>query len=130
MRDIRHIVIHHSGNVCTVEGIRELHVNKKGWDDIGYHFMIDELGNTHTGRDIEIVGAHVSNHNKHSIGICLLGNFDEKEVPTAQLKGLKEMVGHLMITFELNKPDVSLHRDFPSVKKSCPGKNITKEMLF
>ena len=130
MREIKTIVIHHSGNADTPEKIRNLHINIKGWEDIGYHFMIDREGKLLRGRNLETVGAHVYGYNEDSIGVCLLGNLDKENAKEKQLEMLRRLIGMLCKEFDLNNKNIRLHRDFPNVTKSCPGKNISRELIL
>ena len=130
MREIKTIVIHHSGNTDTVENIRKLHVETNGWDDIGYHFMIDRKGSLILGRETEKAGAHVYGYNEDSIGVCLLGNFDKETLNEKQLKMLNWLINMLLNEFSLSKEDVKFHRDFPDVNKSCPGGNVNKDIFI
>ena len=123
------IVIHHSGNADSVDKIRDLHVNKNGWDDIGYHFMISREGEVFIGRAVDVIGAHVQGHNSDSIGICLIGNFDREEPCEHQLNALEKLIGRLMEDFLLESDCIKLHRDL-NPEKSCPGRNISKEKIL
>lgn len=75
-RRIDGIVIHCSDNLptskVTVEDIDREH-RRRGWNGIGYHFVILPDGTIETGRQLEIPGAHVSGYNNHTIGICYIG---------------------------------------------------------
>lgn len=85
MRAIDLIVIHCSATDPSrdigVDEIREMHVAGKGWQDIGYHFVIRRNGIIEIGRDIDIPGAHARGHNQRSVGICLVGGVDEECYP-------------------------------------------------
>jgi len=50
--------------------------NGNGWTDIGYHFVITRGARVEVGRSVVIPGAHTKGHNKHSIGICMVGGMD------------------------------------------------------
>lgn len=52
--------------------IRDWHL-AKGWQDIGYHFVIRRDGTLETGRPQDSVGSHVKGYNGVSVGICLVG---------------------------------------------------------
>jgi hypothetical protein len=58
----KRIVIHHSAldskkNVLEeVEGVRDFHVGKRGFDDIAYHFLIGKNGEIFEGRPIDRLG--------------------------------------------------------------------------
>ena len=54
------------------EEINKWHKNR-GFDTIGYHFVITRNGDIQDGRDISREGAHASRVNGTSIGVALVG---------------------------------------------------------
>lgn len=82
MRNITEIIIHCSATEPdwwagrSTDDIRDefrrWHKGR-GWTDIGYHQVIGRDGTTAAGRPYAQIGAHVKNHNRNSIGICLVG---------------------------------------------------------
>ncbi|HEY8909018.1 MAG TPA: peptidoglycan recognition family protein [Desulfosporosinus sp.] len=136
------IVIHHtaspievrrSGKNVPVDAamIREWH-KTKGWSDIGYHFIIMPDGRCEEGRPLYRPGAHcsVGNRNFIGIGLCLVGNFSETEVPDAQLVGAVNKVVQLMEAFKLGIKGVELHRDVPGAATECPGRHFPADVLL
>ena len=75
-RRINRIVVHctatEEGKDYTVDWIRRVH-KKKGWSDIGYHYVIYRDGSLHEGRDINLVGTHARGYNTGSIGVVYVG---------------------------------------------------------
>lgn len=60
---------------------------------IGYHYVIDLSGEVWSGRDLNEIGAHVSNFNSRSVGICLVGGAEREARYTAkQWSSLREVV--------------------------------------
>jgi N-acetyl-anhydromuramyl-L-alanine amidase AmpD len=77
MRTIDTIVQHYSATFAEsqdigVEEIARWH-RARGFDTIGYHYVVRLDGTIETGRPIEKFGAHAPAVNKHSIGICYVG---------------------------------------------------------
>jgi N-acetyl-anhydromuramyl-L-alanine amidase AmpD len=70
------IVVHCSATRATLDiGVREItqwHI-QRGFDTVGYHYVIRRNGELETGRRESAIGAHVRGHNSNSIGICLAG---------------------------------------------------------
>ncbi len=139
--DWQKIVIHHSASPTEVRRsgktlpvnaamIREWH-QTKGWSDIGYHFVIMPDGRCAEGRPINRPGAHckVGHRNSSGIGICLVGNFSETEVPEVQLVGLVNKVVQLLVDFHLNLGDVELHRDVSGANTECPGRYFPTDVF-
>jgi N-acetylmuramoyl-L-alanine amidase len=57
-------------------------MDTNGWIDIGYNFLVGEDGNIYEGRGWNNVGAHATNWNSKSIGICVIGDFTGKPMRT------------------------------------------------
>jgi hypothetical protein len=125
--------VHRSGKTVPVDAaiIREWH-KTEGWSDIGYHFVIMPDGSCENGRPLNRPGAHCNFGHRNSIGIgvCLVGNFSEAEVPEAQLSGLVNKVVQLLTVYKLKVEDVELHRDVPRVETECPGRYFPADVLM
>jgi N-acetylmuramoyl-L-alanine amidase len=115
-----------------VEDLRKWH-KAKGWDDVGYHFVITRAGKVQPGRDEKTVGAHVEGFNGRSIGICLVGGVseddftkDENNFTPLQMTALH----NLLLSLRKRYPGAVIqgHRDFPNVRKACPSFDV-KEWL-
>ena len=133
MRKINKIIIHCSdtfeGVNWTVDDIRSWHI-KRGWLDIGYHYVIYLDGSIHRGRNEDVVGAHCVGYNSHSIGICYVGG---KEKGTGKTKDTrtpaqKESLIRLLIELVCRYPDAEIlgHRDLAPDRK-CPGFDAKEE---
>ena len=84
MRFINLIVVHCSATRCdrcyTEHDLTTDHL-RRGFSGAGYHFYIRKNGDIKTLRPIGQPGAHVKNHNAHSVGICYEGGLDERGHP-------------------------------------------------
>lgn len=117
-RKISLIVLHCTATKAsqrvTVEDIDRWH-RKRGWDGCGYHIVVYQDGSIHYGRPLAQKGAHVENHNAHSIGVCYVGGLREEIDP----------INHKLLTInpcdtrtEVQKTTLraimeQLHRDYP-----------------
>ena len=83
MTTIDAIIIHCSatkaGQDLRAKDIDRMH-RARGFNQIGYNFVIDLDGTVESGRPLSIDGAHCNtkgfsglSYNKHSIGICYIG---------------------------------------------------------
>jgi len=94
------IVLHCSGVGPNVhQDIRDVDAyhKSKGWKGIGYHEYVRRDGTVQHGRPVEVAGAHVVGHNKHSIGICYEGGLDADGVKAdtrtpEQIRALRQLV--------------------------------------
>lgn len=125
--EVNKIIVHCSDTEGgSMEAIRNYHVNVRGWEDIGYHFVIDngsgaEDGMIQIGRPESEQGAHCLHENHDSIGICLVG---ETSFTSAQMYSLKLLCQSLMKKYKLDFTKVTGHYEWPSGKfqgKTCPN---------
>ena len=129
--------------------IYQFHRYTRGWDDIGYNFVIDLFGRIWEARkggiDQAVVGAQAGAYNKVSTGVAVLGTFDSVLPTGAALGALKRLLAWKLslhgvptsgrVTVEVNPaaafytpfkpgahvslPRVAGHRDGDST--ACPG---------
>lgn len=107
----------------TVTDIRSWHI-QRGWEDIGYHYVIYKDGSVHEGRPLEMIGAHCENDNHNSVGICLCGR---ENFPKEQLDALRKLLFQLMEVWLLTPDAIFGHRDRASGKaqgKTCPNFDV------
>ncbi len=128
----KYIIIHHS---ATEEGnaydFHKLH-RRKGWNLIGYDFVIDNGTGGKIDGQIEasprwikqIDGAHcrASNMNSKGIGVCLVGNFSKDKVSARQMDSLVHLVDTLRKYYKIPKDHIMGHGQVPGARTECPGK--------
>lgn len=123
---VDYLVVHHSdsGDVSaiTIDGWHRA----KGYTGIGYHYVIRADGSVEKGRPDNKRGAHALNHNYHSLGIVLAGDFTNKAPETEQMDALVDLLIDLRGKFPAAR--VVRHKDLSST--SCPGDSFPwDEML-
>ena len=128
-----YIVVHHSASdTGNAQQFDQAH-RDRGWDELGYHFVIDNGRGGPDGR-VEVgsrwrkqkQGAHCGGtpanaYNEHGIGICLVGDFSNDMPTPAQQKSLRELVTYLMVTQGIDSTKVITHQDAPNAQTECPG---------
>lgn len=130
-RNITEIIVHCSatqeGKDYTVDNIRQWHL-ARGFNDIGYHYVIYRDGSIHTGRDESVIGAHCTGHNSNSIGVCYIGGVDKNNNPK-DTRTKEQKIALLSILKELKikypKAKIHSHKDFAN--KACPSFDATTE---
>lgn len=130
MRKINKIILHCSATkenqYFDVDDIRQWHL-QRGFNDVGYHYIILLDGTVQKGRDESVIGAHCKGQNSNSIGICYIGGVDEnnkaKDTRTdAQKESLVKLVKELMDKYKLDSNDIYGHYQFAN--KACPSFDV------
>ena len=137
MRKINKIIIHCSatpeGRHVTVEDIDKWH-RDRGFNGIGYHYVVYIDGSVHQGREEAIQGAHCAGHNSKSIGICYIGgcvNVNGKLVSkdtrtAAQKEALSNLVQDLIEKY----PNATVHGHNEFSQKDCPCFDVREEYEY
>ena len=125
MRKITKIIVHCAdtpeGRNDTAADIRRWH-KARGFNDIGYHYVVDLDGTIEPGRDVTIAGAHTTGHNADSIGVCYIGGADTDMKPKDTRTDEQKTALRLLLKYLVRKyPGATIygHRDFSN--KSCPS---------
>ena len=110
----------------TIDDIKDWHL-KRGWDDIGYHFVIDRKGNVDRGRNIHMQGAHTFGQNHDSIGICYIGGVDAKNISQNNItEKQKTAVENLVTCLRVVYGHLSLHGHREFSNKACPSFDVAE----
>lgn len=119
-KSTKRIILHHAeASSCTADDIHSWHL-ARGWAGIGYHFFVRKDGSIYRGRPENKLGAHASNNNSDSIGICFEGAYMKETMPQSQINAGKELVAYLKNKYGITK--VQRHKDVCST--DCPGTNF------
>lgn len=137
MRTISEVIIHCSATPPgwmargsledKTEEIRRWHKDR-GFNDVGYHYLIDRDGRVGNGRPVSKQGAHVKGHNKGTIGVCLIGGKESKATDKfedhftrQQDAALIRLLGMLKATYG-DEIKITGHNEYSN--KGCPGFNV------
>ncbi|BAL91793.1 putative N-acetylmuramoyl-L-alanine amidase [Actinoplanes missouriensis 431] len=101
------VFVHHtaSGNGYTcgqsasiVRGIEAYQVRSKGWNDIGYNFLVDKCGSIFEGRrggvHRSVLGAHTLGFNNNASAIAVIGDFRATGVPSAARASVAQVAAY------------------------------------
>lgn len=106
--DTSKAVIHHTASHDVSASTIDQWHKERGWDGIGYHFVIRKNGSIHKGRPLTKLGAHAKGRN-HYVGIALTG-FDD--FTQAQKDSLTRLIRDLGI------------RHIEPHHEKCPGPGL------
>jgi N-acetylmuramoyl-L-alanine amidase len=110
-----------------VEKVIKWHKNR-GFDTIGYHYLIKRDGTLQVGRDEDVVGAHAVQVNGTSIGVALVGGGTvdmgwENNFESIQFETLKSILLKLKDKYNIEK--IIGHYQVDD-KKKCPSFDVPK----
>lgn len=152
MKTIDAIIIHCSatraGQDLRAKDIDRMH-RARGFNQIGYNYVIDLNGMIEEGRPLTVDGAHCntkgfseSSYNRHSIGICYIGGLDTSGKPAdtrtpAQRAALRELVAKFckehpiieVLGHRDTSPDLDSSGEVESAEyiKACPCFDVRSE---
>ena len=127
------IILHCSatreGQDIKAKTIKQWH-KERGFDDIGYHYVIDLDGTIEKGRGEDLVGAHCKGYNATSIGICYVGGCDKNMKPKdtrtpEQKRSMLSLVRKLVNKYKIPVTQIWAHHDFDK-HKACPSFDISE----
>ncbi len=130
MRTINKIIVHCSatqeGRDLDAAEINKWHL-KRGWNGIGYHYVVLLDGTIEYGRSIYKQGAHVKGENEGSIGICYIGGVESKRgsngkwiAKDTRTPEQKESLLLLLKTLKKMHSSATIHGHNEFAAKSCP----------
>ena len=131
MRKITEIIVHCTATRERLDiGAAEIdrYHSQRGFDSIGYHYVVRLDGSIEKGRDESAVGAHCLSHNVCSIGVAYVGGLDADGKPKdTRTPAQKRSLSALLTELRRRYPGAKIHghRDFAA--KACPCFDATKE---
>ncbi|MEU1848069.1 N-acetylmuramoyl-L-alanine amidase [Streptomyces sp. NPDC019990] len=142
-----------SDSASIVRGVFLYHVRSNGWNDIGYHFLVDKCGTVFEGRaggvDKPVLGAHTYGFNTATSSVSVLGDYGRTAVNSAVRASIAEVAawklglygidptGTVVLTAgasngrytsgqKVRLPRIPGHRDgYPT---ECPGKHLYDDL--
>lgn len=131
--DLKYLVMHHSGGTDanpladtsnhTAQIIEEYHLSR-GWEGVGYHYIIHKDGSIWSGRPEHYHSAAVLNYNSSTLNICLVGNFDLTLPTKEQEEAFKWLYRDIITRHKQLTPDKVIGHRILQVK-TCPGKRLS-----
>lgn len=100
-KEVKKIILHHTATTDdlddpedAIRAIYYYHAMTRGWGDIGYNFVVAPDGTVYEGRagGNGVVAGHASGYNTGTVGIALLGNYEENQIPSEMMQALTGLV--------------------------------------
>ena len=129
---VEYLVVHHSASdkhVCC-DDIRKWHI-ERGWDDIGYHWLVNQEGEVTQGRVEALPGAHALGLNFKSLGVCCIGHYEQESPSENMIKALVDTLTRLCYKYNLGTERIIGHSDVfklnpQATQTKCPGQGLVE----
>ena len=112
----------------TVAEIDRWH-RQRGFNGIGYHYVVGLDGSVSKGRDEALVGAHCKGHNSDSIGVAYVGGMSEdmSRPLDTRTPGQRLALSRLIEELKSRYPGATVHSHNEFAAKACPCFDAFKE---
>jgi len=131
------IVIHHSAGSGDHHATRRAHLSR-GWFEIAYHLVLSNgrtpvpLGHLEPTWRFRLglwsVATKSWQHNRSSIHLCVVGDYEANDVPEELRSTLGNAVRVLQERYKISDDEILLHRECGSTV--CPGRNVTQAQVI
>lgn len=125
MERVKTIIVHHSATKGqSIQSLAEFHVHVREWPAIAYHFAVGWDGKVYQLNDVDLKTNHAAGWNTKSIGVCMVGDFQEGPLPEEEAIACERLVIYLRDMYGITS--VLFHRD--TRKTLCPGKYAVERL--
>ncbi len=125
---------------AEIRAAQSLHMDGRGYCDIGYHFLVSADGTIWEGRNANNLGAHTGSQNTNNLGVSFVGCFHPTSdcnglgsttPPQSMINGAGAFIGtaarHYGITLNVGSTLLG-HRDNPGQSTACPGDRLHQKL--
>jgi hypothetical protein len=118
-----HIAIHHSlTSGGSAEAFARFHIQEHDWPGIGYAYVVHPDGKIEWCHEFNTWTYHVGTHNKYTLGIVNIGNFNQTHPTEEQWTACLYLTARLAMG--IPPKDVKGHQEYDGYDwKLCPGVN-------
>ncbi|XP_012584432.1 PREDICTED: N-acetylmuramoyl-L-alanine amidase [Condylura cristata] len=109
---------------ANMRSMQRFHQKTRGWDDIGYSFVVGSDGYVYEGRGWQWVGAHTRGHNSRGFGVAFVGNYTAELPAEDSLRTVREVLPRCAVRAGLLRPDYTLLGHRQLVHTDCPGEAL------
>jgi putative cell wall-binding protein len=112
---VRSLVLHHTDTTnsyssdqayAQLRSLYTFHTKVRGWNDVGYNFVVDRFGTVYEGRrgsiTSAVMGAHAGGFNEQTLGIATLGTFSTDALPAATQDALVPLLAWKAAEYGIN----------------------------
>ncbi|XP_036605999.1 N-acetylmuramoyl-L-alanine amidase isoform X1 [Trichosurus vulpecula] len=106
---------------ADMRSMQRFHQDTRGWDDIGYSFVVGTDGYVYEGRGWHWVGAHTLGHNFLGFGVSIIGNYTATLPAAHALRTVRDTLPRCALRAGHLRPDYTMQGHRQLVHTDCPG---------
>ncbi|TWW59484.1 N-acetylmuramoyl-L-alanine amidase [Takifugu flavidus] len=111
-----------------MRSMQRFHQDDRGWNDIGYSFVVGSDGYIYEGRGWNTLGSHTRGHNSLGYGVSIIGNY----TATLPSRHAMDLLRHRLVRCAIGRggltPNFTIHGHRQVVNTSCPGDAFFSEI--
>ena len=125
-RPIEAFILHHTvtatnDEAARVREVQNFHMDKRGWQDIAYSWLVGQSGNIYEGRGWGVAGGHTDGWNDRAHAVCFIGNSDVDQPTSAALASILAVKAESAALYG-SHVTTRLHGDVNQT--GCPGGHL------
>ncbi|XP_010638415.1 N-acetylmuramoyl-L-alanine amidase [Fukomys damarensis] len=137
---LRFLYVHHTfvpAAPCTtfehcaanMRSMQRFHQDTRGWDDIGFSFVVGSEGYVYEGRGWYWMGAHTRRHNSLGFGVAIVGDYTKTLPSEAVLRTVRDVLPRCAVRAGLLRRDYQVlgHRQLVHTTQ-CPGDALFRQL--
>ncbi|NWW89442.1 PGRP2 amidase, partial [Rhynochetos jubatus] len=108
--------------------MQRFHQDTRGWDDIGYSFVVGSDGYLYQGRGWHWVGAHTKGYNSKGYGVGYVGDFSDTLPDPDTIALVRDEFLSCAVRTGRLQPNYTLRGHRQMVHTDCPGDSLFREI--
>lgn len=116
-------LVQQSDCFARIKNIQEFHMLERHFDDIGYNFLVGSEGSIFTGRGFDKIGSHTKGYNSRTLGIALIGSFENAVPGEVQLNATMRFLDYAVDQGKL-APEFKLFGHRQLIATLSPGAQL------
>ncbi|KAG7459305.1 hypothetical protein MATL_G00209290 [Megalops atlanticus] len=113
---------------ANMRAMQRFHQDDRGWDDIGYSFVVGSDGYIYEGRGWKWRGAHTKGHNSRGYGISFIGDYTANLPARHALELVRDQLAVCAVGGGQMTANFTMHGHRQLVNTSCPGDALYSEI--
>ncbi|XP_050781865.1 N-acetylmuramoyl-L-alanine amidase isoform X1 [Gopherus flavomarginatus] len=113
---------------ADMRAMQRFHQDDRGWDDIGYSFVVGSDGYMYQGRGWHWVGAHTRGYNSKGYGVSFIGDYMDTLPEAFALTLVRDNFLPCAVKGAKIRANYTVHGHRQMVHTACPGNLLYREI--